>query len=269
MDRFTGRTAAVTGGGRGIGRGIATALAQRGMTVAIGPNVSAYPLDVTDEASLASFLDAAERDMGRLDVLVNNAGIMPAGAFLEEDPASTQRQWDINVGGVVSGCRLFLPRAVERGHGHLINVSSVAGKTGYGGIATYSGTKFYVYGFSEALRSELAGTGVNISVVMPGFVNTELTAGFADARGFKRITPEEVALGVVSAVEKPRFDVFVPKVLGPMGVITSMLPRSARDALLRFARADRIALEADPAQRAGYESRAAASARRETEPTAS
>jgi short-subunit dehydrogenase len=224
---------------------------------AIPGTVGARHLDVTDPVSFAAFIDDVEADLGPLDVLINNAGIMPAGAFLDEQPESTRRQWEINIGGVVNGCRLILPRFIERGHGHVINTSSVAGRTGYAGIATYSGTKFYVYGFSEGLRTELKGTGVDLSVVMPGFVATELTAGIGEARLFKRITPEEVAAGVVRAVGRPRFDVFVPRILGPMGVMNSMLPRRARDAMLAFMRADRLALEADATQRAGYESRAA------------
>jgi NADP-dependent 3-hydroxy acid dehydrogenase YdfG len=275
-DRFSGRTAAVTGGARGIGRAIAAALAGRGMRVAIadvdaeaanataqqiGGLAHAYGLDVTDESAFAGFIDAVERDLGRLDVLINNAGIMPAGGFLDETHDSTRRQWDINVSGVVNGCRVFLPRCVARGHGHVINVSSVAGKTGYPGIATYSGTKFYVYGFSEALRGELLGTGVDLSVVMPGFVQTDLTAGIGDTRFFKRISPETVAEAVAGAVGRPRFDVHVPKILGPMAVLNSMLPRRARDAFLRFARADRVTLEYDRAARAAYEARAAASIR--------
>jgi NADP-dependent 3-hydroxy acid dehydrogenase YdfG len=274
-ERFLGRTAAITGGARGIGRAIAAAALARGMNVVIGDvdidtarataaqlgsGVRAYELDVTDEVSFASFLDAVDREFGRTDVLVNNAGIMPAGAFVDEQRDSTRRQIEINVFGVINGCRLALPRFVSRGGGHIVNLSSVAGRGGYAGIATYSGTKFYVYGFSEALRAELAGTGVGISVVMPGFVQTELTAGIGDARFFKRITPEDVAAGVVGAIAKPRFDVFIPSSLGPMGVAMSMLPRRARDAALRFSRADRLALEFDPANRAAYEERAARSA---------
>jgi short-subunit dehydrogenase len=217
--------------------------------------VSAYPLDVTDEVSFTNFLDEVERDLGPLDVLINNAGIMPTGAFLDETAAWTGRQIAINIGGVVNGCRTVLPRFLERGHGHVINTSSVAGRTGYAGIATYSGTKFYVYGFSEGLRAELAGTGVELTVVLPGFVNTELTAGIGSARLFKLIDPEAVAAGVLSAIERPRFEVYVPRALGPMTVITTLLPRSVRDAMLRFARADKLALEADPAQRAEYEQR--------------
>jgi short-subunit dehydrogenase len=192
-------------------------------------------------------------------VLVNNAGIMPAGAFVDEQRESTRRQMEINVFGVVNGCRLVLPRFIGRGAGQIVNLSSVAGKGGYAGIATYSGTKFYLYGFSEALRAELQGTGVDITVVMPGFVQTELTAGIGEARFFKRITPEDVAKGVVGAIAKPRFDVYVPRSLGPMGVAMSLLPRSVRDAALRFSRADRLALEVDHAQRAAYELRAARS----------
>jgi NADP-dependent 3-hydroxy acid dehydrogenase YdfG len=275
-EQLTLKAVAVTGGARGIGRAIAATLARLGMTVAIadvdgaaaeataaelGSTVHPYRLDVTDADAFAEFVDKVERDLGPLDVLINNAGIMPAGSFLSESPESTRRQWEINIGGVVNGCRAFLPRCIERGHGHVINTSSVAGRTGYAGIATYSGTKFYVYGFSEALRTELQGTSVNISVVMPGFVQTELTAGIGDARFFRRITPEQVAAAVADVIVRPRFDVHVPKVLGPMSVLMSMLPRGARDAALRFARADRLALEFDPVRREAYEARAAASSR--------
>lgn len=274
-DRFTSRTVAVTGGARGIGRSIATKLATRGMNVVIGdvdldlaqqtaaeigPRARAHRLDVTDEAAYARFLDAVDEEFGHLDVLVSNAGIMPAGPFLDEARESTRRQVEINVFGVLNGCRLVLPRFVERGHGHVVNVSSVAGKAGYAGIATYSGTKHFVYGFSEGLRSELRDTGVDLSVVLPGFVKTELTAGFGDARFFKKISPDDVAGGVEDAIANPRFDVFVPRNLQPMGVFMSMLPRGARDAALRLTRADRIALDHDAGQRQAYEVRAASSA---------
>jgi short-subunit dehydrogenase len=271
-----GRLIAVTGGGRGIGAAIASAAAARGMTVAIGDvdvevaqataerigrGAQAYFLDVSDETSYEKFLDDVEAQLGPLDALVNNAGIMPAGAFADETRDSTRRQVEINIFGVVNGSRLVLPRFRARGAGHLINVSSVAGKGGYPGIATYSGTKFYVYGFSEALRHELRGSGVDISVVMPGFVTTELTAGLGSARFYKMIGPDDVAAGVVGALERPRFDVFVPGNLGPMFKIMPWLPRSLQDAGLRFTKADKIALHPDPVKRSAYESRAARSAR--------
>ncbi|MGE4428000.1 MAG: SDR family oxidoreductase [Solirubrobacteraceae bacterium] len=273
--RLDGRTAAITGGARGIGRSIAAALAGRGMTVVIGDvdletarataaelgeRVHARPLDVTDEVSFAAFLDEADGVAGGLEVLVNNAGIMPVGAFLEEDPASTRRQVEINVFGVVTGCRLAVPRFKQRGSGQVVNVSSVAGLSGYPGMASYSGTKHFVRGFSEALRSELLGTGVSLSVVMPGFVGTELTAGIGDARFFKKISPDDVAAGVVRAIERPRFEVYVPRNLRGMSVAMGLLPRRVQDAALRFTRADRLALDYDPVQRRAYEERAARSA---------
>jgi short-subunit dehydrogenase len=134
-------------------------------------------------------------------------------------------------------------------------MSSIAGRTGYTGLATYSGTRFYVHGFGEAFRGELAGTGVHVTAVMPGFVSTELTAGISEARVLKSIGPDDVADRVVRTLESPRFDVFAPVVLGPMGITVSMLPRRARDAALRLARADRLVLEADVDQRAAYEAR--------------
>ena len=280
-DHLQGRTVAITGGARGIGRAIAAAALKCGMNVAIGdvdietarqtaaelgPRAIAHHLDVTDEASFAAFMDAVEREFKRTDVLINNAGIMPAGAFMDEARDSTRRQVDINVFGVINGCRVALPRFVARGAGHVINVSSVAGKGGYAGIATYCGTKFYVYGFTEALRAELQGTGVDVTVVMPSFVQTELTAGMPDARFVKRILPEDVAAGVISAIAKPRFDVFVPRSVGPMTLAMSLMPRHAREAALRFSRADRAALDFDPVKRAAYEERAAHSAPARPEP---
>lgn len=281
MNPLNGRVIAITGGARGIGAGIAGALAREGARIAIGDldidlaqttardlgaGVHAYRLDVTDAESFESFLDAAESELGPVDVLVNNAGIMPAGAFLDETPEATRRQIDVNVYGVLNGCRLAVPRFIARGRGQIVNVSSAAGRSGFPGIATYSGTKFFVYGFSDALRPELRGTGVHISVVMPGFVETELTAGLGDARFYKRITPEDVAAGVVEAIRKPRFEVFVPRSLGAMSRLSGLLPAGARDALTRVAGAERLALEPDLATRAEYELRAAHSAPAALEP---
>jgi NADP-dependent 3-hydroxy acid dehydrogenase YdfG len=278
-----GRVAAVTGAARGIGAGVARKMIAAGMRVAVGdvdydvaqatarelgPNARAYRLDVADERSFAAFLEHAEAELGPLDVLVNNAGIMPAGAFLDETPASTRRQVDINVFGVINGCRLVLPRFIDRGRGQVISVSSAAGRNGFAGIATYSGTKFFVYGFCDALRPELAGTGVHVTVVMPGFVQTELTSGFGDARWGRKVTPDEVAKAVLGAVRDPRFEVFVPKALGPMVKFSNLLPARLRDSMTKLAGADRIALDYDRARRAGYENRAANSHPIELEPAA-
>jgi short-subunit dehydrogenase len=219
----------------------------------------AYRLDVTDPGSFEEFLAGAERDLGPIDVLVNNAGIMPVGLFLDESDASTNRQIDINVHGVITGCKLALPRFSARGRGHLVNIASAAGKGGFPGIATYCGTKHFVIGFSEALRGELRETAIEISCVMPAFVNTELVSGLGSARGVKNAPPEDVADAIVDALERPRFDVFVPKSVGVIGKVMAVLPRGAREATARALKADRVLLEVDHSKRSSYELRAAKS----------
>jgi short-subunit dehydrogenase len=212
---------------------------------------------VTDRSSFEQFVAAVEERLGPLDVLVNNAGIMPVGSLLDEDDDTARRIVDINCHGVLHGIKVVLPRFVARRRGHLVNVASIVGKTAIPGIATYSGSKHFVVGVSEAVKLELRGTGVEISCVMPGPVNTELTAGLPQARGVKNIEPEDVADAIVGAVAVPRFDVFVPKALGPMDKVTYLMPRRAREALGRMMKADTAVKRTDQATRKAYEDRAA------------
>jgi NADP-dependent 3-hydroxy acid dehydrogenase YdfG len=271
---LAGQVAAITGAARGIGKATARAFVRKGMKVAIGDldlelaqrtaeelggGARAYALDVTDRASFAAFLDGAAADLGPLDVLVNNAGIMQLGPFLQEDDATAVRQIDINVHGVLHGMKLGLPPMVERGRGHLVNIASSAGKGGFPGAATYCGTKHFVVGVSEAVRLELRGTGVELSCVMPGLVNTELASGVGSARGFKNAEPEEVAEAIVDALEVPRFDVFVPRSIGPTTAVLGLLPRRGREALVSVLKADTILTQVDEGARRAYELRAARS----------
>jgi NADP-dependent 3-hydroxy acid dehydrogenase YdfG len=268
---LNGKVIAITGAARGIGLATARACAARGMKVAIGdldlaeaqraaesvPGAIALALDVTDRQSFEAYVDATEAQLGPVDVLVNNAGIMQLGSFLEEDEATAIRQVDINVHGVLHGMKSVLPRFKARGTGHLINIASMAGKTGVPGGATYSGTKFFVYGVSEALRGELRGTAIEVSVVMPVPVNTELAAGLERGRGSTFVEPEDVAAEIVATLEHPRFDVPVPRSIGRLVHVTGVLPRGAREALGRAFKADKILAEADPDARRDYELRAA------------
>src|SRR5919197_1100331 len=269
---LVGQVALVTGGARGIGRATAQAFVRAGMKVAIGDldvdaarataaelggAVVAFALDVTERVSVEQFVADAEQALGPADVLVNNAGIMQLGPFAEEDDATAQRMIDINVNGVMYGMKAVLPRFVARGSGHLVNVASSAGKAGYAGGATYSGTKHFVVGVSEAVRAELRGTGIEVSCVMPVIVQTELAAGLPQTRGVKHVTPEQVAGEIVAALKVPRFDVFVPRSVGPLTAFAGALPRGARELLARALRADRALVDVDRAARAGYELRAA------------
>ena len=269
---LNGQVVAITGGARGIGKATAAALVRTGARVGIGDldaelaertaselgdSVRAYELDVTSRPSFASFLDSVERDLGPLDVLVNNAGIMPLGPFIDETDATAVRQIDINVHGVIFGMKEALPRMLRHGRGHVVNVASAAGKGGFPHAATYCATKHAVVGVSEAVRAELDGRGIEISCVMPALVNTELGSGVEAGRAVKKLEPEEVADAIVEALRIPRFDVFVPKSVGPINKFRSVLPRRAREAVARFLKADRILVEVDAARRAAYEDRAA------------
>ena len=265
-----GQVVAITGGARGIGRATAAALIAQGARVAIGdidvPLVQrtaaelgsgtiGLALDVTDRESFTAFLDETERQLGPLDVLVNNAGIMPVGPFVEETDASARRLVDINVHGVILGSKLAIERFLPRRRGHIVQLASIAGKGGFPGGVTYCATKHAVVGLTEGLRSELRGTGIELHQVLPIGVNTELYAGVSQARGFKTPEPEDVANTIVELLRTGKFELYEPRAVGVLTRIQGLLPRSLSEAIVRWTKGDQLLLSADPAARAAYEAR--------------
>jgi len=266
-----GKVVAITGGARGIGRSTAEALIRKGCRVAIGDidaelaeraagelggGTLALHLDVTDRSSFTDFFDEAERELGPVDVLVNNAGIMPVTPFEEESEESMRRQVDLNLHGVLIGTQLAMRRMRPRGSGHIVNVASSAGKVGVPGIATYAATKHAVVGLSEAVRQELRGSGVDVSIVMPVLVNTALTEGLSSQLGVKEVEPEDVAGEIVEALETGKVDVYVPRSLAASITLGHLLPRRPREAVGRLMGIDKV-MDASPGARHAYETRVA------------
>jgi NAD(P)-dependent dehydrogenase (short-subunit alcohol dehydrogenase family) len=261
----------ITGGARGIGLATATALHKLGAKVAIGDvdevrvkesgadlGLDVYGrLDVTDPHSFADFLDEVERQLGPIDVLINNAGIMPVGRIIDEPDAVTRRILDINVYGVMLGSKLAAQRMVPRGKGHIINVASLAGELYIVGLATYCASKHAVVAFTDSARLEYRKAGVKFSLVLPTFVNTELVAGTPGMKGFRNAEPAEIADAIVNLVAHPKPRVRITKAAGAMVVSQRFWPRRVAEGLNRLLGGDHVFTDdVDVAKRQAYEARA-------------
>ena len=258
-----GASVAITGGGRGIGKATAEMFAARGAKVAIGDldeqaAISAakevgglgVALDVTDAGSFQSFVDAAEAAHGPIDILVNNAGVMPNGDFLDLGLASDRMTMEVNVFGVIHGMRAVLPRMLERGSGHIVNVASLAGKFPVKGLATYNASKFAVVGLTAASRLEYADSGVSITAILPSAVDTALASGL-DMRPIPKVKPEAIAAAVVGSVRDRRAEIAVPGYVGLLADVATVTPTPLLDRFRKLIRDDR-ALAADSPERQAY-----------------
>ena len=235
---LSGRWALVTGAGSGIGRATALAFAARGAHLALcdidesglaetiaqlpatGAQALGEQVDVASADAVAAFAGRVHQQTPAVDILMNNAGIGIGARMLETPLPEWERIVSINLMGVVHGCQSFVPRMVERGRGgHVVNVASAAGYAATQLLAAYSATKFAVVGLSEALREEVAASGVGVTALCPGLINTPITRnsrmfGVADTRatrsqlveGYQRrgYGPERVAAGVLKAIQRNR-----------------------------------------------------------------
>ncbi|QCQ90701.1 SDR family NAD(P)-dependent oxidoreductase [Rhodococcus sp. SGAir0479] len=267
-----GRVAVVTGGARGIGLATAAALHAAGARVAIGDldgaptaqtaerlGVHGGPLDVTDPASVEAFLDDVESRLGPVSIWVNNAGIMPIGPVLAQDDAVVRRAVNVNVLGVMNGARAAARRMVTRGDGRIVNVASIAGRIPAPGMVVYSGTKFAVVGFGDALDAELAARGVRVSTVLPSFTRTALISGTAPGPLTRPIPPEQVAATVLRVLTRGRRQAVVPRRLSTGSAVWQLFPRPAARGLRRTLGLDTVFLDVDSG-RADYDARIAGDA---------
>ena len=246
-------TVAITGAARGIGEAIARECARRGHRVLLGdldPSVVDLAaslggvggvLDVTDDASYDAWWDLADR----VDVLVNNAGVMWVGRFDDEPLDTARKQLEVNFLGVVRGTR----KALAHRCATVVTVASAASYVSPPGEATYAATKHAVLGWMKAVRQESRGTA--LCLVLPTVVETELAAGTSEG-GVPRLQPEDVARAVADVIAKPRFETFVPSRVGLLVRMLALLPQRGRDLAYRRLVPDQVR-EGDPSRRAGYE----------------
>jgi NAD(P)-dependent dehydrogenase (short-subunit alcohol dehydrogenase family) len=255
------RVVAITGGARGIGLATARALVADGAKVAIGDvdnaavrGATAYPLDVTSPVSFARFITNVERDLGPLDVLVNNAGVLASGPVADQPDDVTRRIVEVNLLGVITGTKLALRSMLRRQTGHIVNVASVSGETYAGGEAAYCASKYGVVGFTDAARFELAGTGVRFTLVMPALVDTRLTAGARRLRLLnRRVSPDDVAAAIVRVLHHPRRRVYVPASMGVAVRARRFVPAQFSDAVAGLLGARTMFIEVEPGVRDDYE----------------
>jgi len=220
-----GKVAFITGGGGGIGGGIAQACAEKGMKLVLtdinldyaqeqaaifGDNAIALQHDVTSLDSWASVRDAAFARFGQVDVLCNNAGIATAfKPLFDTPPEEFARVMAINVTGVYNGFMTFFPHMRDRGNGHIVNTSSMNGLTPFGNFSAYSASKFAVTGLSDGLRDEMAPHGIGVSILFPGLTRSRMalaedSPAAADKERIAASMMEPVWLGraVVRAIEQ-------------------------------------------------------------------
>jgi NAD(P)-dependent dehydrogenase (short-subunit alcohol dehydrogenase family) len=262
------RVAMVTGGARGIGLATASRLVSDGWRVVIadvdgeeavraanGIGATGFALDVRDADAFTALVRRVEVELGPVDVLVNNAGIMPVGPFDAQPLDMDRRQLDINVLGVIHGTRAVLPSMRARRSGHVVNLASVAGKVGCPDIAVYSAAKHAVVGLTEALRREYGREGVKFTYVCPAFVRTELISGAPGPRWPPPVLPDDVARAIVRALRTGAVEVYVPRIARLATVLPAVLPRRVVERLGELFGLTAMFSGTDPTKRAAYAAR--------------
>jgi len=235
-DALSDAVVIVTGASSGIGAATAREFARHGAQVILaarrteeladrvrtitgeGQRALAIPTDITDAAQVTQLVEQAIEQFGRVDILVNNAGIGSLRPFFKESTEYINQALDVNLRGIILATHAVLPGMLKRHHGAIITVASVAGHIPVSPL--YSGTKFGVRGFSLSLRRELSRCGISVSLVSPGYINTDMNKGSR----FPMPGPDLVARAIADLVVKPRREVIVPGYYRPLIGIAKTFP---------------------------------------------
>lgn len=251
MDHFGGKVAAITGGGCGIGRALAEQLAALGCHLALidvdrkrldeaasacarnGLKITTHVADVRDRDRMKALADEVVQAHGGVQILVNNAGVTAWGSFEEMSAENFDWVLDVNLKGVINGCRCFLPYLRKEAEAHIVNVSSLFGIQAVRHQVAYCTSKFAVRGFSEALDAELDGSSIHVSVIHPGGVATNFITDsrsedhasknkLADLMAQYSIKPDKVAAAIIAAIRKNKLRARV----GPDAFVGDWLKRA-------------------------------------------
>ena len=266
-------TAIVTGAAseRGIGRATANRLARDGWAVAVldldagasqqvaeqiaaehGTPTLGLGVDIAHEQAVIEAVARIDAELPQLVGVVNNDGVSSPVPFTEVSTQEWKRVFDVNVHGAINGVKLAAPAMRERGRGHIITIASAASKLAPPGESTYAATKHAIYGYLTGVNAELRGSGVDLSVIMPVVVDTELAKGTATGSA-KLLQPADVAEAVLATIFKPRFDVTVPAYIDPLVRVVNVLPRLPREFLLSRMVPNQVEAVSGKSERAEYE----------------
>jgi short-subunit dehydrogenase len=259
MSKLDGKRVLITGGAQGIGLEMAMKFAGRGADVviadlnegklpeaqakieALGVSAWGFPVDVTNPASIASLKAQIAAEVGPIDVLVNNAGVVFGGPFTETPLDQHFRTYEVNTFGLVAMTHAFLPDLIGRPEAHLVNISSASGFVGLPYGSTYASSKWAVIGFSESIRSELKVLGhehVHVTIVCPSYIGTGMFEGAAAPKATNILEPDFIAEKVIRAVERNRIHVLEPWMVKITPLLRELLPTALYDRISHLFGAD-------------------------------
>ncbi|XP_052761387.1 17-beta-hydroxysteroid dehydrogenase 13-like [Mya arenaria] len=249
---FAGTIVLVTGAGHGIGKELAMKFSEVGARLILwdinkrqveeveqtirksrhkDDAAKSYVCDVSKVENIKATAAKMRREVGEVEVLVNNAGILHGGSLLEMSEEDIKRTFDVNILAYIWTCREFLPYMVRRNEGHIVNMASMSAQTGVAYLTEYSASKYAVRGFTEALKDEMrreGHTGINFTTVYPMFVATGMTK-YTVGIGVEWLTPAQVAIAVVEGAQMNETSVFIPSWYRGLLKISSLWPSKFKE----------------------------------------